>query len=119
MLWAASLSVTVLALGMLSYDVLLRCLITERPPIKNLYDTFLFIAAVGVLLAVVAEIMLPRRIALAAVPFTGALLVMFARMFEVADGSDTMVSHADLHQRTGPDVPTLSDAVRIVFQLHS
>lgn len=89
-LWAASLGVTVLALGMLSYDVLLRCLITERPPIKNLYDTFLFIAAVGVLLAVVAEIMLPRRIALAAAPFMGALLVMFARMFEVADGSDTM-----------------------------
>lgn len=89
-LWAASLGITVLALGMLSYDVLLRCLITERPPIKNLYDTFLFIAAVGVLLAVVAELMLPRRIALAAAPFTGALLVMFARMFEVADGSDTM-----------------------------
>ncbi len=90
LLWAASLGVTVLALGMLSYDVVLRCLITERPPIKNLYDTFLFIAAVGVLLAVIAELMLPRRIALAAAPFLGALLVMFARMFEVADGSDTM-----------------------------
>jgi len=89
-LWAASLGVTVLALGMLSCDVVLRCLITERPPIKNLYDTFLFIAAVGVLLAVVAELVLPRRIALAAAPFLGALLVMFARMFEVADGSDTM-----------------------------
>lgn len=89
-LWAASLGVTALALGMLSYDVVLRCLITERPPIKNLYDTFLFIAAVGVLLAVIVEVVLPRRIALAAAPFTGALLVMFARMFEVADGSDTM-----------------------------
>ncbi|MEC8652251.1 MAG: cytochrome c biogenesis protein CcsA [Planctomycetota bacterium] len=90
LLWGASLGVTVLALGMLSYDVVLRCLITERPPIKNLYDTFLFIAAVGVLLAVITEIVLPRRIALAAAPVTGALLVMFARMFEVADGSDTM-----------------------------
>ena len=89
-LWKVSLGVTLLALGMLSYDVGLRMLITERPPIKNLYDTFLFIAAVGVLLAVVAEIVLPRRIALAAAPFLGALLVMFARMFEVADGSDTM-----------------------------
>ena len=90
LLWVASLGVTVLALGMLSYDVLLRCLITERPPIKNLYDTFLFIAGVGVLLAVIAEVVLPRRIALAAAPFNGALLVMFARMFEVADGADTM-----------------------------
>ena len=90
LLWGASLGVTVLALGMLSYDVWLRMVITDRPPIKNLYDTFLFIAAVGVLLAVIAEVVLPRRIALAAAPFTGALLVMFARMFEVADGSDTM-----------------------------
>jgi len=90
LLWGASLAVTVLALGMLSYDVLLRCLITGRPPIKNLYDTFLFIAAVGVFLAVIAEFVLPRRITLAAAPFLGALLVMFARMFEVADGSDTM-----------------------------
>ncbi len=90
LLWGASLGVTVLALGMLSYDVYLRMEITDRPPIKNLYDTFLFIAAVGVLLAVVAELVLPRRIALAAAPFLGALLVMFARMFEVADGSDTM-----------------------------
>lgn len=89
-LWAASLGVTVLAFGMLGFDVLLRCLITERPPIKNLYDTFLFIAAVGVALAVIVEIVIPRRIALAAAPFMGALLVMFARMFEVADGSDTM-----------------------------
>lgn len=89
-LWAASLGVTLLALGMLSYDVVLRCIITDRPPIKNLYDTFLFIAAVGVMLAVIAELVLPRRIALAAAPFLGALLVMFARMFEVADGSDTM-----------------------------
>ncbi|MFN3245023.1 MAG: cytochrome c biogenesis protein [Planctomycetota bacterium] len=88
--WGASLGVTALALGMLGFDVLLRCLITERPPIKNLYDTFLFIAAVGVALAIVVEIVLPRRIALAAAPFLGALLVMFARMFEVADGSDTM-----------------------------
>ena len=84
------LGVTLLALGMLSWDVVLRMWITERPPIKNLYDTFLFIAAVGVLLAVIAELVLPRRIALAAAPFLGALLVMFARMFEVADGADTM-----------------------------
>ncbi|MCK5943225.1 MAG: cytochrome c biogenesis protein CcsA, partial [Planctomycetes bacterium] len=89
-MWWASLGVTVFAFGLLGYDVLLRCLITGRPPIKNLYDTFLFIAAVGVLLAVIAELVLPRRIALAAAPFVGALLVMFARMFEVADGSDTM-----------------------------
>jgi len=90
LLWLACLGLTIYALGMLGYDVLLRCLITERPPIKNLYDTFLFIAFVGVLLAVIAEVILPRRIALAAAPFLGAMLVMFSRLFETADGSDTM-----------------------------
>lgn len=88
--WWASMGVTALALGMLSYDVVLRCLITERPPIKNLYDTFLFIAAVGVLVAMITEFVLPRRIALAVAPFFGALIVMFARLFELSDGKDTM-----------------------------
>ena len=90
LVWLASLAVTLLATGMLTYDVVLRCLITERPPIKNLYDTFLFIAATGALLGLIVEVVMPRRIALAAAPFVGALLVMFGRMFEVTKGEDTM-----------------------------
>jgi ABC-type transport system involved in cytochrome c biogenesis permease subunit len=89
-LWWAALVVTGIAEAMLVYDLVLRCIITERPPIKNLYDTFLFIAAVGVLVAMVAEMVLPRRIALATAPVLGALTVMFARMFEVTKGEDTM-----------------------------
>ena len=68
----------------------LRCLITGHPPIKNLYDTFLFIAAVGVLLLLATEFVMPRRIALAAAPFVGALLIMFARIYEVSNAADTM-----------------------------
>jgi ABC-type transport system involved in cytochrome c biogenesis permease subunit len=90
LIWWASMGVTTLALGMLGYDVALRCMITERPPIKNLYDTFLFIAAVGVATSLVVEFVLPRRIALALAPLLGAVLVMFARMFEVTKGEDTM-----------------------------
>ncbi len=90
LLWWASLLVTTAALGMLSYDIVLRCLITGRPPIKNLYDTFLFIAAVGVAISLVAELVLPRRLALAIAPVLGSVLVMFGRMFEVTRGEDTM-----------------------------
>jgi ABC-type transport system involved in cytochrome c biogenesis permease subunit len=89
-LWWASMLVSIAGLGMLSYDLTLRCLITGHPPIKNLYDTFLFIAAVGVLLLLGTEFVMPRRIALAAAPFLGALLVMFARIYEVTNASDTM-----------------------------
>ncbi|MFO1078718.1 MAG: cytochrome c biogenesis protein CcsA [Planctomycetota bacterium] len=89
-LWWGAFAVTALAFGMLAYDITLRCVITGRPPIKNLYDTFLFIGGVAVLILLVVEWVLPRRICLALAPLAGALLVMFARMFEVADGKDTM-----------------------------
>lgn len=89
-LWWASMGVSTLAFGMLFYDLTLRCLITGHPPIKNLYDTFLFIAATSVLVLLVTEWVIPRRMALAAAPFFGALLVMFARMYEVSNASDTM-----------------------------
>jgi ABC-type transport system involved in cytochrome c biogenesis permease subunit len=89
-LWWSSMGVCGVALGMLSCDLVLRILITGHPPIKNLYDTFLFIAWAGVLLLMATEFVLPRRIALAAASFMGALLVMFARMYEVENASDTM-----------------------------
>ncbi|MEO6596973.1 MAG: cytochrome c biogenesis protein CcsA [Planctomycetota bacterium] len=89
-LWWGAMGVSTLALGMLVADVWLRCEIRGRPPITNLYDTFLFIGGVGVLVSLVTEWVLPRRIALALGPFLGALLIMFARMFEVADGQDTL-----------------------------
>ena len=89
-LWWAAIGVTVYALALLGYDITLRCLITGRPPIKNLYDTFLFIAAVGVLASLVAEWVIPRRIALGVGPALGALVVMLARLFEVNKGTDTM-----------------------------
>ncbi|MFT4514203.1 MAG: ABC-type transport system involved in cytochrome c biogenesis permease subunit [Planctomycetota bacterium] len=90
LMWWASMVVSIAALGMLSYDLTLRCLITGHPPIKNLYDTFLFIGAISVLLLIATEFVVPRRMALAAAPFFGALLVMFARMYEVSNGADTM-----------------------------
>ncbi|MBL8733280.1 MAG: cytochrome c biogenesis protein CcsA [Planctomycetes bacterium] len=87
--WVA-FAFTTIGLGYLTADLVLRCLITERPPIKNLYDTFLFICAIGVAAALVAELITRLRVALAVAPFLGAVLIMLARVFEVSDGSDTM-----------------------------
>ena len=89
-LWFGSMGVTAAAEVMLIADIWLRCEIRGRPPITNLYDTFLFIGGVAVLVAWAAEWILPRRMALAAGPFLGAVLVMCARLFEVADAQDTM-----------------------------
>ncbi|MFO1078067.1 MAG: cytochrome c biogenesis protein CcsA [Planctomycetota bacterium] len=86
----AGFAFTAIGLGYLTADITVRCLITGRPPIKNLYDTFLFICAIGVFAALVTELITRLRVALSVAPFLGAVLIMLARMFEVSDGSDTM-----------------------------
>lgn len=89
-LWAAGIVVTTIPLLFLVADIVLRCVIRSRPPIVNLYDTFLFIAAVGVAAAVVAEVVVRRRFAIALAPVYGALLIALARAFEVEDGKDQL-----------------------------
>ncbi|MCR9244070.1 MAG: cytochrome c biogenesis protein CcsA [bacterium] len=89
-MWTSAFAVTAIGLVLLSYDIYLRCVITERPPIKNLYDTFLFIAASTVLVCLAVELIWRYRIALALAPLGGGLLVMLGRAFEQMDGKDTL-----------------------------
>jgi len=90
LLWGVSAVTTVSAIVLLAVDVWVRCLVTGHPPITRLYDTFLFISGVAAICMIVAEFLMPRRILLALAPFFGALLIFFARLFEVADAQDTM-----------------------------
>ncbi|HEU4417652.1 MAG TPA: hypothetical protein VFT55_01865, partial [Planctomycetota bacterium] len=89
-MWRAGVVFTVVPLLFLITDIVLRCVIRGRPPILNLYDTFLFIAAVGVVAAVVTEIITRRRFVIAVAPIFGALIIALARAFEVADGKDQL-----------------------------
>jgi hypothetical protein len=89
-LWRAGIAATVLPLLFLVVDIVLRCVIRGRPPILNLYDTFLFIGAVGVIAAIVAEVITRRRVAMSLAPIFGALIIAFARKFEVVDGKDQL-----------------------------
>ncbi|MEQ1633246.1 MAG: cytochrome c biogenesis protein CcsA, partial [Planctomycetota bacterium] len=89
-LWVAGLVATFVPLCMLIADVVLRCVVRGRPPILNLYDTFLFIAAIGVMSALAAEVVTRRRVAISLAPLFGALLVALARAFEVESGEDQM-----------------------------
>jgi ABC-type transport system involved in cytochrome c biogenesis permease subunit len=89
-MWVAGLVFTTVPLLFLVTDIVLRCVIRGRPPILNLYDTFLFVAAVGVSAAVVAEIIMRRRFVLSVAPVFGALLIALARAFEVEDGKDQL-----------------------------
>jgi len=65
-----------------------RCLIMHRPPVGNLYDTVIFIAATGVIFALLVEWMSRKRFALGIAPILGMGLIILARRYEVGDGAD-------------------------------
>jgi ABC-type transport system involved in cytochrome c biogenesis permease subunit len=70
--------------------ITMRCVIMWRPPVGNLYDTVVFIAAAVVALSLFLEWLVPRRFALGIAPVLGALLIVLARRFELGDAKDHM-----------------------------
>lgn len=67
-----------------------RSIIMQRPPVGNLYDTIIFIAATVVLISLIVEWMTRRRFALGIAPILGALLIILSRRFELGDAKDYM-----------------------------
>ncbi|MBB5352215.1 ABC-type transport system involved in cytochrome c biogenesis permease subunit [Haloferula luteola] len=81
---------TFVAWGMVIVPIVKRCLIMGRPPVGNLYDTIIFIAAAIVLFGSIAEAFMRRRLLLGAMPIACVLLILLARLFEVGDARDHM-----------------------------
>ncbi|MDP3851639.1 MAG: cytochrome c biogenesis protein CcsA [Luteolibacter sp.] len=67
-----------------------RCIIMQRPPVGNLYDTIIFISAAVVLLALIVEWLTRRRFALGVAPILGTALIVLARRYELGDANDHM-----------------------------
>jgi ABC-type transport system involved in cytochrome c biogenesis permease subunit len=67
-----------------------RCVLRGRPPVTTLYETKLFVTAVGVVVALVIEALGRQRLALSAAATLGALGVFVASGYEVLDKRDTM-----------------------------
>lgn len=84
--WGASLA----GLAYTVIPIVKRCIIMERPPVGNLYDTIIFITAAVVIFGAVSELFSRRRLALGLLPIAGTILITLARLFEVGDGSDHM-----------------------------
>ncbi|MES2996809.1 MAG: cytochrome c biogenesis protein CcsA [Verrucomicrobiota bacterium] len=70
--------------------IVTRCIIMERPPVGNLYDTIIFICTTVVCIALVIELLVRRRFALGLAPVLGATLIWLARRYEVGDAKDHM-----------------------------
>jgi len=87
--WGAIIC-SVLALGYLVAGITMRCIIRERPPITNLYETIIFIAAVAVIVALFAEWITKMSVGLAAAVILGWSLMFLSIRYEAMEASDTM-----------------------------
>ncbi|MEO5914241.1 MAG: cytochrome c biogenesis protein CcsA [Luteolibacter sp.] len=85
-----TLGSTAAGLALCVVAIVQRCIIMQRPPVGNLYDTIIFIASIVVLMALVIEWMTRRRFALGIAPITGTLLIILSRRFELGDAKDYM-----------------------------
>ncbi len=67
-----------------------RCILLERPPVGNLYDTIPFIAGVSLILLVLTELLTRRGLCLGLALIVGGLGMLLVYRFEMGDGSDHM-----------------------------
>jgi ABC-type transport system involved in cytochrome c biogenesis permease subunit len=84
------LAVLLAAVGLQVAGIAIRCVLRERPPISTLYETALFISALGAIASLAIEAMSRRGIALALAPVVGGITLFLANRFEVLKGEDTM-----------------------------
>ncbi len=84
----ATLGFTVIGAAYCVIAIVVRCLIMDRPPVGNLYDTIIFIGATGVIFSLLVEWMNRQRFALGLAPILGLALIILARRYEVGDAGD-------------------------------
>ncbi len=72
--------------------IVMRCLIRERPPVSTLYETLLFVTAVGATAALIVEFFGRHRIAITAAATLGSAGLFLANGYEKLDKADTMPS---------------------------
>jgi ABC-type transport system involved in cytochrome c biogenesis permease subunit len=83
-----TLSTTVIAVALCVTAIVIRCIIMQRPPVGNLYDTVIFIGTTGVILSLIVEWISRNRFSLGIAPVLGTALIILARRYEVGDAGD-------------------------------
>ena len=87
--WIA-IALGLVALGLMIAGIVHRCIIMERSPVGNLYDTIIFIGTVGVLVMMLVELLTRRAVALGLAIFMGMACMFLARRYEIGDAKDHM-----------------------------
>ncbi len=75
---------------LIAYGITLRCIIRNRPPITNLYDTILFITATAALLGLVLEYFTRIGVGLLVAIVAGILGMFLGINYETKEMTDTM-----------------------------
>ena len=78
--------------ALLVAGIVMRCVIRGRPPVSTLYETVLFVVAVGSLTAIVTELINKQRVAISAAAILGMVGMFIANGYELLDKRDTMPS---------------------------
>ncbi len=90
LLYAGTGVAALVGLGCLIAAIVVRCMIRDRPPVSTLYETILFVTAVGGVAALIMEWINRQRLALSAAVVMGALGLFLAGRYEELDKRDTM-----------------------------
>ncbi len=88
----AATGLATVGLVLLTFAIVLRCIIRERPPVSTLYETVLFVTACGVALGLVIEWIDRRRISGALAVGLGVVGLFLANGYETLERRDTMPS---------------------------
>jgi ABC-type transport system involved in cytochrome c biogenesis permease subunit len=92
LLYRATSGLVALATVALVAAIVMRCVIRGRPPVSTLYETVLFVTAVGALVALGIEWIDRRRVAVSAAALLGSAGLFIANGYETLDKADTMPS---------------------------
>ena len=90
LLYRAVVACAVVATALLVAAIVMRCVIRGRPPVSTLYETLLFVTAVGSIILLITERINRQRIALSLNMALGLVGLFLANGFETLDKQDTM-----------------------------
>ena len=86
--WISGISLILITLVPHTYGILARMLITGRPPVTNLFTTFIFVGWICVSLGLIVEIIQRHGIGALTASFSGLVLLLISGRF--ATDGDTM-----------------------------
>ena len=89
-LYRAAVAAAAVATALLVAAIVLRCMIRGRPPVSTLYETLLFVTAVGSIILLATEWISRQRMALSINTVLGMVGLFLANAYETLDKQDTM-----------------------------